>query len=647
MALSLKTKMIAGCAGIFGVTAAVALIGLLPSESLGGSASLTGLRGGLILGLTGAGAAIAYVLARTILKPLAVINNSIASVTSEARALDLVAKAQAQLDANLTFLRDQLYKHGDPSVSGDKLHFGNLLVNGNDEIVDKVQSVHGGSATIFLGDLRVSTNIKDPQGKRQTGTRLAKGPAFDAALGEGKTYRGEAEIFGEKYITIYEPIVKGQEIVGIIFVCFKKAEAVTGTSSGHFASIALDDFGWINKNITELRHITISRDQAMREANEQRSAMADARRKQKAIERVTAIAQENVVAALSTALERLAAADLTHRIDMAFPPEYQKLKDDFGGALLALRDTMSAIMAETSSMRGHTQEIVQAVDELSRRTEQQAANLEETAASLDLITATVRRTADGVNEARKVVSNSKAAAEHSSGVVRQAVSAMSEIETSSRHISQIIGVIDEIASQTNLLALNAGVEAARAGDAGRGFAVVATEVRALAQRSAEAAKEIKGLISTSNQHIKQGVSLVGETGQSLEQILDEVSKVNEIVTVIAASSEEQALSLQEVNTAINQMDQVVQQNAAMVEESTAASHHLAEEAETLEKLVAQFQIGADVSEREEPAAVSSRAPVSRLPARAAAPRPMLRTTSTGGNAARRPAASAEQEWDEF
>jgi len=603
------------------------------------------MRGGLILGLTGAGAAIAYVLARITLKPLAVINNSIASLTGEARALDSVAKAQAQLDANLTFLRDQLYKHGDPSVSGDKLYFGNLLVNGNDEIVDKVQSVHGGSATIFLGDLRVSTNIKDPQGKRQTGTRLAKGPAFDTALGEGKTYRGEAEIFGEKYITIYEPIVKGQEIVGIIFVCFKKAEAVTG--AGHSGSVALDDFGSINKNITELRQITISRDQAMREANEQRSVMADARRKQKALERVTAIAQEGVVAALSTALERLAAADLTHRIDMAFPPEYQKLKDDFGGALLALRDTMSAIMAETSSMRGHTQEIVQAVDELSRRTEQQAANLEETAASLDLITSTVRRTADGVNEARKVVSNSKATAEHSSGVVRQAVTAMSEIETSSRHISQIIGVIDEIASQTNLLALNAGVEAARAGDAGRGFAVVATEVRALAQRSAEAAKEIKALIATSNQHIKQGVSLVGETGQSLEQILDEVSKVNEIVTVIAASSEEQALSLQEVNTAINQMDQVVQQNAAMVEESTAASHHLAEEAETLEKLVAQFQIGADESEFEEPAVVPARAPVSRLPARAAAPRPMLRTTSTGGNAARRPAASAEQEWDEF
>ena len=645
MPLSLKTKMIAGCAGIFGVTAAVALLGFLPNDSLGGSASLTSLRGVLTLGLTGAGAAIAFALVRTILRPLAVIDTSIESLTVEARALDSVAKAQAQLDANLTFLRDQLYKHGDPTVSGDKLYFGNLLVNGNDEIVDKVQSVHGGSATIFLGDLRVSTNIKDPQGKRQTGTKLARGPAFDTALGEGKSYRGEAEIFGEKYITIYEPIVKAQDIVGIIFVCFKKADALTGAV--HAGGASLDDFERINKNLAELRHITVSRDQAMREANEQRSVMADARRKQKAIERVTAVDQENVVSALSTALERLAAADLTHRIDLAFPPEYQKLKDDFGGALVALRDTMSAIMAETSSMRGHTQEIFQAVDELSRRTEQQAANLEETAASLDLITSTVRRTADGVNEARKVVSNSKRAAEHSSGVVRQAVSAMSEIESSSRHISQIIGVIDEIASQTNLLALNAGVEAARAGDAGRGFAVVATEVRALAQRSAEAAKEIKGLISTSNQHIKQGVSLVGETGQSLEQILDEVSKVNEIVAVIAASSEEQALSLQEINTAISQMDQVVQQNAAMVEESTAASHHLAEEAETLEKLVSQFQIGTSHLERDESVARPIRASVTPMPARASAPRPMLKTTSASGNAARKPAASAEQEWDEF
>ncbi|MDR3460830.1 MAG: methyl-accepting chemotaxis protein [Beijerinckiaceae bacterium] len=645
MPLPLKTKMIAGCVGIFGIIAAVALLGVWPNESLGGPATLTSLRGGLILGLTGAGAAIAYALAQTVLKPLARLNTTIEALTSEARALDSVAKAQAQLDANLTFLRDQLYKHGDPSVTDGKLYFGNLLINGNDAIVDKVQSVHGGSATIFLGDLRVSTNIKDPQGKRQTGTKLARGPAFDTALVEGKTYRGEAEIFGEKYITIYEPILKGQDIVGIIFVCFKKADALTGAVHGGGAP--LDDFGRIDKNITELRHITITRDKIMREANEQRSVMADARRKQKALERVTAVDQENVVSALSTALERLAAADLTHRIDLAFPPEYQKLKDDFGGALLALRDTMTAIVAETSSMRGHTREIFQAVDELSRRTEQQAANLEETAASLDLITSTVRRTADGVNEARKVVTNSKKAAEHSSEVVRQAVSAMSEIESSSRQISQIIGVIDEIASQTNLLALNAGVEAARAGDAGRGFAVVATEVRALAQRSAEAAKEIKGLISTSNQHIKQGVSLVGETGQSLEQILDEVSKVNEIVAVIAASSEEQALSLQEINTAVSQMDQVVQQNAAMVEESTAASHHLAEEAETLEKLVSQFQIGTNHSERELPVAAPVRASVTPMPARASASRPMLKTTSAGGNAARKPAASAEQEWDEF
>jgi methyl-accepting chemotaxis protein len=238
-----------------------------------------------------------------------------------------------------------------------------------------------------------------------------------------------------------------------------------------------------------------------------------------------------------------------------------------------------------------TNEISKAADDLARRTEHQAASLEETAAALEEITTTVQRTAEGASHARTIVEEAKSNAETSGEIVTQTVASMGQIESSSREITQIIGVIDEIAFQTNLLALNAGVEAARAGDAGRGFAVVASEVRALAQRSADAAREIKTLISTSTKHVSTGVRLVGETGAALKRISTQIIQVNSVVTDIAKSAEEQTHGMQQINDAVGQMDQVTQHNAAMVEESTAASHTLAREAEELSKLIGQFSLG--------------------------------------------------------
>src|SRR5690606_31894959 len=235
-----------------------------------------------------------------------------------------------------------------------------------------------------------------------------------------------------------------------------------------------------------------------------------------------------------------------------------------------------------------------------------AASLEETAAALDEITATVNRTADGARQASRVVQTARNEAEASGAVVSDAVAAMTAIEQSSNQIGAIIGVIDEIAFQTNLLALNAGVEAARAGDAGRGFAVVASEVRALAQRSADAAKEIKTLITASGRQVEQGVALVGQTGQALGRIVAEVAEIDGLMSEISASAQEQATGLQQVNTAVNQMDQVTQQNAAMVEESTAASHSLAQEADVLAASVARFKVA------------------QAAPVRAAAPKPVAR-----------------------
>jgi methyl-accepting chemotaxis protein len=356
------------------------------------------------------------------------------------------------------------------------------------------------------------------------------------------------------------------------------------------------------------------------------------------------------IQSIAHGLGRLAEGDLATRIDTPFAAKTEKLRADFNAAVDKLQQTIVSVRATTEAMRAGSGEIATAADDLSRRTEQQAASLEETAATLDEITQTVKTTAQSAVHAQDVVSSAKADADHGGEVVREAITAMGSIETSSRQITQIIGVIDEIAFQTNLLALNAGVEAARAGDAGRGFAVVASEVRALAQRSAEAAKEIKGLISVSSTEVGQGVDRVGETGKALERIVARVTELSHIVSDIAASAQEQSTALHQVNSAVSQMDQVTQQNAAMVEETTAAAHSLSRESEELWRLVGSFDAG---NESTEAASLERSKPKPVPPATRQATRPALKTVSTRGrgNAVRKPepaiAASAEEAWEEF
>ena len=352
-----------------------------------------------------------------------------------------------------------------------------------------------------------------------------------------------------------------------------------------------DEIGAIVRSLTVFRdnqlHLADLRqrqEEADRQAEDERSRNDETRAE-------VAKAQAFVVESLAGGLIKLSEGDLTYRIHEQFPGEYKKLQDDYNGAMTKLQEAMTVIAANADGMLSGTGEISQAADDLSRRTEQQAATLEETAAAVDEITATVKRTADGSSQANAVVTAARSDAEKSGEVVRQAVSAMTGIEKSAQEISQIIGVIDEIAFQTNLLALNAGVEAARAGEAGKGFAVVASEVRALAQRSAEAAKEIKALISTSTNQVKEGVGLVGQTGDALQRIVGQVAEISGLMAEINASAQEQSTGLAEVNTAVNQMDQTTQQNAAMVEQSTAASHALAQEARQLVQLVGRFNTG--------------------------------------------------------
>jgi len=354
-----------------------------------------------------------------------------------------------------------------------------------------------------------------------------------------------------------------------------------------------------------------------------------------------AIAEQQalVVESFGVALERLAQGDLTYRVSGGLPAEYEKLRSDFNAAMGALKETISVVVTNVSAIRTGSGEISQAADDLSRRTEQQAASLEETAAALDEITATVNRTAAGARQAAETVRAAKSDAETSGNIVRDAVSAMGAIEQSAREINQIIGVIDEIAFQTNLLALNAGVEAARAGDAGRGFAVVASEVRALAQRSAEAAKAIKALITASTGQVTTGVSLVGQTGEALQRIVGRVAEIDDLMSEIAASAEEQASGLHQVNIAVNQMDQVTQQNAAMVEESTAASHSLTQEAASLAGSVSRFQISA-AAQLVRSASRSQTRPASQSVT-------AMRTIGRGGAARRLEPVASEDRWEEF
>ena len=301
--------------------------------------------------------------------------------------------------------------------------------------------------------------------------------------------------------------------------------------------------------------------------------------------------QDLVVRELRHGLDALANGDLTVSLDKVFAPEYEQLRGDFNNAVAKLLLTIQQLATAAGNIHNGTSEISQAADDLARRTENQAATLEETAAALEQLTESVRSASEGANKADGVVREARENAEDSGQVVLKAVEAMNEIESSSKQISQIIGVIDDIAFQTNLLALNAGVEAARAGEAGRGFAVVASEVRALAQRSSEAAKAIKTLISESSQHVDTGVALVGDAGNALRQIVENVSKISGLVSDLAMSSREQAVGLSEINTGVNHLDQVTQQNAAMVEQSTAASHSMNKDAATLASLVSVFKRG--------------------------------------------------------
>ncbi len=351
-----------------------------------------------------------------------------------------------------------------------------------------------------------------------------------------------------------------------------------------------DEIGDIARALGIFKENALSKIRIEEQSDEERAAAENERQRNDAEKRELDRQIDFAVSELAAGLERLAQGDISSTIDTPFVGRLEQLRQDFNSSMGRLQQTLSQVRDNVQMIQNNGNQMAASAEELSKRTEQQAASLEETAAAVEEITVTVRASAERAKEADDIVRQAKRSADDSSVVVGNAIDAMSRIEVASRQIEQIIGVIDEIAFQTNLLALNAGIEAARAGDSGKGFAVVAMEVRELAQRSAAAAQEIKGLINKSTDEVNSGSQFVRQTGAVLEKISSQIVTISQHVEMIARASRDQSNALQGVNATVNQMDQMTQRNAAMVEETTAASRELATEADSLMHLIHQFKI---------------------------------------------------------
>ncbi len=596
---------------------------------------------------------------------------------------EMYRRAEADLAINIKLLDSILAGYGVPSRQGDKLYFGTTPINGNFEPVDRVKAVAGGTATIFFGDLRVSTNVQKPDGSRAVGTRLAAGPVYDTVFNEHRSYSGEADILGERYFTVYEPIRDGDAVIGIAYVGVKKAEffgALRGLVTTNlywsagviilaglamlflirrtFAPIGairrelvamagaasqqeLDarTLATLDVHLDELRQTLYGRGEPRRRGNallfgdkpvNNDLALVDAigGRDNTLVtvfmgdRRVTTnVCKADGSRIIGTALEagpvydRVLKEGKTYRgnADIFGTPHFTiyepivsngevvgilfvgiprravaaraalvsaaRAADEIGEMRAAVLELGKAAKAketaerEAAALRQHAEEQRhRRAAQQARAAKERARAVKERARAMEEISSTVKQNAADAAQADQVATGTCAVADRGGQVVSQAVAAMSRIAESSRKISDIIAVIDEIARQTNLLALNAAVEAARAGEAGRGFAVVATEVRALAQRSSQAAKDIKVLIGSSADQVQEGVTLVNSAGRTLGEIVDSIRKVAGIVSGIAVANSEQAAGLEQINKALTQLDDATQQHVAPADDGWGDPH---------------------------------------------------------------------------
>jgi methyl-accepting chemotaxis protein len=408
-----------------------------------------------------------------------------------------------------------------------------------------------------------------------------------------------------------------------------------------------DEVGTMARAVQVFKDNAVALKESEAQTEAQRRAAEEERARNEALRAEAARQVQRVVTGLGSGLERMARGDLTYRITDEFVDEYKKVREDFNAAIDQLQDTIKSIAQSSSEVSNAASEISASTSDLSQRTEEQAASLEETSASMEQMSVTVKKNAENAAQANQFANETAVVADRGGAVVAQAVDAMARIEGSSRKISDIISVIDEIARQTNLLALNAAVEAARAGEAGRGFAVVASEVRSLAQRSSQAAKDIKDLITNSSTQVQEGVELVNKAGASLTEIVESIKKVAQIVGDIAVASNEQATGIDQINTALNQMDEVTQQNSALVEENAATAKTLEQQSGVMSESVGAFKLQGMEAAKAAPAAVTALKRAPSAPAAAPAKRAAARSGIARSQGALALAAKSQADWKEF
>jgi methyl-accepting chemotaxis protein len=506
-------------------------------------------------------------------------------------------------------------------ADGDRLYLGQTLLNGNDAAVDRIKALVGGTATIFRGDMRISTNVKKEDGTRAVGTRLKQGPAHDAVLGRGESYRGTTDILGKPYFAAYDPIRDGEgRVIGVLFVGIPTHDFLTQVDAVEQRQLViaimvtllaaaacmvaarvlfrpLAEMGQMMTALAQGRHDmpvpgTDRGDEigAMAQAVEvfRENGLAKAAADQaKARDEAE---QKMVVDTVSAQLADLSKGDLTVSIDAAFPPAYAALKSNFNDALARLRDLIGSVSESATAIRTGSGEIAQASEDLARRTESNAASLEETAASVTQMDGRLRASAAAATRTVERADQAIATVGGGRSVADEAVQAMGRVSDSAKGIDSVIEGLDKIAFQTRVLAMNAAVEAGRAGDAGRGFAVVADLVSALAMRAEEEAKRARDQLTVTQTDIVTAVEAVTKVDGALANISGDVAQVHELLASMAADNQAQSAAITQISAAIGTMDQSTQQNAAMVEETSAAARNLVGEVAHLADQAGRFTI---------------------------------------------------------
>jgi methyl-accepting chemotaxis protein len=622
----------------------------------------------------------------TVLSCLAMLALAASLVITTRWALDqdLQHRATERQETNIAVARDVLSQYGAKfSVEGDRLLLDGRALNGFNDPVDRVKKLVGGTATIFLGDTRIATNVIKDDGNRAVGTKLAPGPVFDAVLRDGKPYRGEAKILGKDYYTAYDPIRDASgKTIGILYVGIP-VEDVRGSASGLVQ--ILEEIGlaalligcavqfWICRRlfapittmIASMRRLADGDTRSEIRGAERGDEIGEMARALAVLQEASAAraaaeaeiarnkdALDKVVRALGDGLKRVAQGKVTQGIETEFDPQYAALRTDFNDAVVALRGLVGTVVDSTIAIKAGTGEISTAADDLARRSESNAASIEETTAAIAQINSRLeimsRAAQDAVTraeEASSVVESGRTTAEH-------AVATMSRVSESARGIDDVIEGLDKIAFQTRVLAMNAAVEAGRAGEAGRGFAVVADLVSALAMRAEEEAKRAREQLTLTQEEVAVAVDAVRSVDGALARIVETVSTVNGLVGTMSTDNSSQSAAMMQIASAIATMDQSTQQNAAMVEQTSAAARGLLAQVNTLADQASQF----DAGQAARPASVSASkprpfpAPTAAKPAPTPAanskPAPLVRPTlpiaASGGSAA-----VALDNWDEF